>query len=135
MKKKRLLYLILPILTLLFEILPWGAVCNFANPEGEPLRMTYSYFSLTPFGYANFAPFLTALSTCVLLFILIFCCFAEKEMPLKAARITSGVTLALSLCPFLYGLSYYSVLGGLITFSLAAELLWLCLTREKEASL
>ena len=60
--KKRLLYLFLPIVTLILEILPYGAVCNFANPEGKPWRMTFSYFDLTPFGYANFAPFLTAIT-------------------------------------------------------------------------
>lgn len=135
MKKKRLLHLILPIPALLLELLPYGAVCNFANPEGDPLRTTYSYFSLTPFGYANFAPFLTAISTCALLLISIFYCFAGKETLLKAARVTSAVAVVLSLCPLLYGFSYYSALGGLITFLLAAELLWLCLTREKEVSL
>ena len=55
--KKRLLYLILPLVTVILELLPYGAVCNFMNPEGDPWRETFSYFSLTPFGYANFAPF------------------------------------------------------------------------------
>ena len=63
--KKRLMYLALPALTLILEILPYGAVCNFANPEGEAWRRTYSYFDLTPFGYANFAPLLTAFLTCL----------------------------------------------------------------------
>lgn len=48
--KKRFLYLIFPAVALILEILPFGAVCNFANPDGEPWRETFSYFSLTPFG-------------------------------------------------------------------------------------
>ena len=36
--KKRWLYLILPLVTLVLEILPYGAVCNFANPEGGSLE-------------------------------------------------------------------------------------------------
>ena len=44
---------ILPVITIVLEILPYGAVCNFANPEGEVLRETFSNFDLTPFGYAN----------------------------------------------------------------------------------
>ncbi len=133
MKKKHLLYLILPLITLFLEILPYGAVCNFANPEGEPWRMTYSYFSLTPFGYANFSPFLTALATCGTLLLLVIYAFNAKEALLSKAKIANGIGLLLSLCPLLYGASYYSVVGGLITLSLAAEMLLLCLWHEKNA--
>ena len=58
--KKRALYLILPIVTLVLECLPFGAVCNFALDQGETVRKTFSYFDPVPFGYANFAPLLTA---------------------------------------------------------------------------
>ena len=83
--KKRLLYLILPIITLILEILPYGAVCNFAHPETDGtigrFRELYSYFDLLPFGYANFAPLLTAIVTCfVFLFLVIYCftdCFSS----------------------------------------------------------
>ena len=133
MKKKRLLYLIFPVITIILEILPYGAVCNFANPEGEPWRSTYSYFSLTPFGYANFAPFLTALCTCAVFVLLSIYLFAANEALLRRTKIVNIVALALSLCPLLYGISYYSVVGGLITLSLLAELILLCLWREKNA--
>lgn len=59
MRKKRIA-LSATTLAFVLELLPYGAVCNFANPDGKPWRRTYSYFDLTPFGYANFAPFLTA---------------------------------------------------------------------------
>ncbi len=122
MKKKRFLYLIFPVIALILEILPFGAVCRFANPEGEPWRMTYSYFSLTPFGYANFAPFLTALATCIALLLLLIYAFNSKEGLLSKAKIASGVGVLLSLCPLLLGTAYYSVISALITLSLAAEI-------------
>ena len=69
--KKKVIVLCILLCTLVLEILPLGAVCNFGNPEGEPFRETYSYFSLIPYGYANFAPLITAVLTCVLLLIII----------------------------------------------------------------
>lgn len=122
MKKKRLWLLILPIITLILEILPYGAVCNFANPEGEALRMTYSYFNLTPFGYANFAPFLTALATCVILaFLLVYLLTGKYRTITLTKWLLCGATV-LSLCPLLYGLSFFSIIGALIAISLIAEL-------------
>lgn len=118
--KKRLLYLILPIVTLILEILPYGAVCNFANPEGAPWRETFSYFDLTPFGYANFAPFLTAITTCAILAFLLVYLFTGKTI--KAAKVLLCIGAALSLCPLLFGITYFSIIGALITVSLIAEL-------------
>ncbi|MBQ8620733.1 MAG: hypothetical protein IJ422_00280 [Oscillospiraceae bacterium] len=75
--KKRLLYLILPIVTLILEILPYSAVLNFMRPaatEGVPpgqFRELYSYFDMTPFGYANFAPLFTGIITCIILLLLV----------------------------------------------------------------
>lgn len=120
--KKRLLYLMLPLVTLVLEILPYGAVCNFANPEGEAWRMTYSYFSLTPFGYANFAPFLTALATCVILAFLLVYLFTGKQRMVAVTKWLLCGAVVLSLCPLLYGWSFFSVIGALIAISLIAEL-------------
>ena len=123
--KKRLLYLILPIITLILEILPYGAVCNFANSEGDPWRKTFSYFNLTPFGYANFAPFLTAITTCVILAFLLIYLFVGKTKPITVAKFLLCVGVVLSLCPLLFGISYFSIVGALITASLIAELVLL----------
>lgn len=129
--KKRFLYLILPIVTLILEIVPYGAICRFANPEGEPWRKAFSYFDLTPFGYANFAPFLTALATCVVLVLLLAYLFADK--PRTASLATAFVCIAsvLSLCPLLFGVAYFSVVGALISVSLFAELLLLLVTAKR----
>jgi len=129
--KKRLFYLILPIITLILEILPYGAVCNFANPEGEPWRKTFSYFDLTPFGYANFAPLLTAIITClILVLIVVYCIKGNVRTAIKAKNILF-VAIVMSLGPLVFGITYFSMVGGLITLSLVAELFLVLFTIKK----
>lgn len=123
--KKRLLYLILPIITIILEILPYGAVCNFANPEGKPWRKTFSYFDLTPFGYANFAPFLTAIITCAVLVLLAVYLLTDKQRLISAVKLLLGIGVVLSLCPLFYGIDFFSIVGAMITASLVAELVLL----------
>ena len=130
--KKRLLYLFLPIITLILEILPYGAVCNFANPEGDPWRKTFSYFDLTPFGYANFAPFLTAIITCVVLAFLLVYLFNGKTKTITIAKVLLCVGVVLSLCPLLYGINFFSVVGALISASLIAELFLLLVAAKTQ---
>ena len=119
--RKRLLYLLLPVITLILEILPYGAVCNFANPEGESWRRTFSYFDMTPFGYANFAPLLTAMTTCAILAFLLVYLFTDKHRIIRITRVSLCVGILLSLCPLLYGIRFFSLVGALITVSLIAE--------------
>lgn len=128
MEKKRFLYLILPIITLILEALPYGAVLNFANPEGEPWRESFSYFSLTPFGYANFAPFVTAIITCIAFALLVIYCITGKHRTAITARNILCVCVVFSLGPLVFGIRYLSVVGILITLSLIAELLLLHFT-------
>ena len=129
--KKRFLYLILPIITLILEILPYGAVCNFANPEGDPWRKTFSYFDLTPFGYANFAPLLTAILTCAILVMLLIYLFTGKQGIASATKVMVGIGVLLSLCPLLFGIRFFSVVGALITTSLVAQFVLMQLTIKK----
>ena len=129
--KKRILYLLLPVITLILEILPYGAVCNFANHEGDPWRRTYSYFTLTPFGYANFSPFLTAILTClIVVFVLVFCITGSARTANTVKFILCAAVL-LSLGSLAYGIAYYTFVAGLITLSLGAELLFLQFTIKK----
>ncbi len=131
MKHKRWMYLLLPVITLILELLPYGAVCNFANPEGEPWRVTYSYFSMTPFGYANFAPLLTALLTCVIAVLLLIYGIRDTVALLKSVKILLGIAAIVSLCPLLLGVSYFSLVGALITVTLVAEWVVLCVSEPK----
>lgn len=64
--RKKLVPLILPLLALVLELLPMGTVMYFGNPDGDPFKQTFSYFDPTHWGYADFAPNLTALLTCAL---------------------------------------------------------------------
>ena len=123
--KKKFLYLIFPIVALILEILPYGAVCNFANPNGDPWRKTFSYFDLTPFGYANFAPFLTAITTVAIFILLLIYLFADKQWIITATKFLLYVGIILSLCPLLYGISFFSIVGALITVAFVAEIVML----------
>ena len=87
--KKRLPLLLFPVLALILEALPYGAVLQFGRPAAAPLRELYSYFDLTPFGYANFAPLFTALGTCVLLVLLALYAGTGKRGLAAAARIAA----------------------------------------------
>ena len=131
--KKRFLYLVLPIITLILEVLPYGAVCIFASSPTDRIRETFSYFDLTPFGYANFAPFLTALITCLIfILLLIYWLKGNAVFAIKAKNILY-VALVMSLGPLVFGIAYFSVVGGFITASLLTELLFLQFTIKQTA--
>ncbi len=116
--KKKIILLCTALVTLILEILPYGAVCNFANPDGEPWRRTYSYFSMIPYGYANFGPLITAILTCVLLVIIILSILIKKDWS-KPIAVISAVAAVISLAPLLFGIDDFSIVGALITLTLA----------------
>ena len=116
--KKKLIMLCTTLIALVLEILPYGAVCNFANPEGEPWRRTYSYFDLTPFGYANFAPFIVALLTCALTVMIVVSLVSKKPMRTPILTV-SAVATVLSLAPLLYGIRFFSIIGAFVSVALA----------------
>ena len=123
--KKRLLYLILPIVTLILEILPYGAVCVFAPSPTERVKETFSYFDLTPFGYANFAPLFTGIITCIILLLLgIYCITGKTRLAIMAKNILY-VCVVFSLGPVVLGFHFLSVVGVLITLCLIGEILLL----------
>lgn len=117
--KKKIIVLCILLCTLVLEILPYGAVCNFANPEGEPWRKTYSYFSLTPYGYANFGPLITAILTCALLVIIILSILLKKNWN-KPITIISAIATLTSLAPLMFGISSFSLVGAMISACILA---------------
>ncbi len=119
MKIKKSLFVVLPLATLILELLPNGVVLNFANPEGEPWRRTYSYFSLTPFGYANVGPFITAILTCILLVLVAVYLFKPRNGLNTAILNVSGFATAAFLMPLMFGFDYITVIGVIITLLLA----------------
>lgn len=117
--KKKMITLALLLSALVLEILPYGAVLNFANPEGESWRKTYSYFSLTPYGYANFGPLITAILTCVLLVIIVLSILLKKNWS-KSISIISAIATLTSLAPLMFGFSNFSIVGAMISTCILA---------------
>ena len=133
MKRKNLTTLIFPIAALLLEILPCGVIMHFAAPpdESDPFTVRTSYFDLLPLGYADAAPLVTAVLTCVLLAAMILYVIKSSRGWLMAVRILSLIAAAISLGPVLF--SSYSPVGGLITVSLPAEFIWLMSRKPADA--
>lgn len=131
MKKLKILLLVSTIVSIILEALPYGAVCNFATPE-KTIRETFSYFSLTPFGYANFGPFLTACLTCVMLLLTVLMFISEKPVINKAATIISAIAVVTSLMPLMFGVSYFSVIGGIISALLIIQFVIIMIIKKRE---
>lgn len=124
--KKNYIYVILPFIAIILELLPWGAVLKFAgeqNADGtfEYIYHTEPYFSLLPFGFANFGPLLTAVLTCILLILGIILVIAKKDKILDSIKVVLGVAIATSLMPIVYGFDFFSIVGAFITIVLVAE--------------
>ncbi len=123
MKKSLLICIILAVVIIL-EALPYGAVLNFSNGGDGTCelitRKTYSYFDLTPYGYANFGPFLTALLTSVLLIFSLIYLFKQKPKILFTIQIISTISVVTSLMPLMFGIEFFSYLGAFITVLLLA---------------
>lgn len=115
-RKQPIVIFAILIVILVLELLPYGAVLHFGNPDGEPLRETFSYFDLTPYGYANFGPFITAILTCVLLVISIINLLVDNDKIKSTIKIVSLIALVASLAPLI--IECYSVLGGAISILL-----------------
>lgn len=120
MKKRRIAQLVFLVGALCLMIPPWGAVLRFAEPQGAPIRRTFSYFSPVPFGYANFGPLLCAVLLCVLLVFALTGLLTKKQRGAKAIPWLCGADFLLSLAPLCYGLAYISVPGVVISLLLAA---------------
>lgn len=131
MKKLKVLILVSNVLAIVLEALPYGAVCNFATPE-ETITQTYSYFSLTPYGYANFGPFITAILTCVL-FILSLILFTSKARKISgAAKIISIISVITSLLPLImFGIRYFNFISLLISGLMLVQLVAIIFIKAK----
>ncbi|MCD8127059.1 MAG: hypothetical protein LUD82_06270 [Clostridiales bacterium] len=113
----------MPTAAVLLELLPYGAVLNFGvqaeDGSIDTIRKTYSYFSLTPFGYALFGPLLTAILSCLLLAVGVLYLWAGKGK--SALNGLSVIAVLMSLSPFLFGVRCFTVPGALISALLLAE--------------
>lgn len=117
MKKRAYTLLILPVVAIVLEALPYGVVLQFAD-EIQTYRETFSYFSLTPYGYANFGPLIAAVLTCVTLLLVIILLAKKEEKLCMGIAVLSGLAAAASLMGNVMG---FSVTGLLITLVLLGQ--------------
>lgn len=113
---KRFLQILFTAGALALMIFTKAAVMVTAPGPEIRVRSFYSYFSPIPFGNAMFPPLITAVLTCVLL-ILGFAALKNKKAQV-ALCILAPITFVVSLLPLLYGVRYYSLLGGCISLAL-----------------
>ena len=125
---KKISLVVFPALTIVLEALPLGAVCTFTPSPTERVRETFSYFSLIPFGYANFAPLITAILTVVILLLSLIS--LKRDSVFNALFVLSIITAIISLMPLMYGLNNYSLVGAFITIALVTESIF-CKAQQK----
>lgn len=119
---------------LILEALPYGAVLIFSSGPEKRIKETFSYFSLTPFGYANFSPFLTAILTVLAAVLSVAAIIKRLRAPRlqNAAFICTVIALICSVVPFLmFGTAYMSAVGAAITILLLASLIFQALSNRE----
>ena len=121
----RILSLTALVVALIAEMLPNGAVLMFAPGPDERIRQTFSYFSLIPFGYANFFTLPTAILTVVVTLLSVII-LLKKGKVIRLQKVTFFCTapaLLLSIMPLLlFGTLFVTVLGVVITAMLLLSL-------------
>ena len=106
-RKRPFVLLTITMLILILELLPYGAVLEFAHMSPE-LTLGYyeehfSYFDPIVYGYGVFGPLLTAVLTCLLAVVTVISVFLENRAVRMALRVVSVLTLLCSLTPMLTG--------------------------------
>ena len=129
-RKKSFVLLSITISILILELLPCGAVLEFAHMSPE-LTLGYyeehfSYFNPIVYGYGDFGPLITAVLTCMLAVITVIAVFFENRAVRIALRVVSVLTLLCSLTPMLTGC--YSPVG----MAISALLLLTCIISLKK---
>lgn len=133
MKKSRIIFLILCVCSLVLEAVPYGAVCRFATPE-ETFIETFSYFSLVPYGYANFGPFITAVLTCLLTVFAVVLFTSAGRKIIGATRIVSIISIVSSLLPLMFGLDYYNFVSLSISLLMIAQFIVIMIISKRKGS-
>lgn len=114
--KKRCVLFGVSVLALIAELLPRGVVLHFASPTPETYNIRYySYFSLTPYGYAVVGPFIAAVLTVALAILSFIYIFKNKAGFKTAISIVSALAAVASLSPVLYGLRFLTAIGVIVT--------------------
>lgn len=121
--------------TLFLQMLPYGVVLIFSSGPNEIIKQKFSYFSLTPFGYANIFPLLTAILTVVVTILSAIAILKRMNVTKlqNTAFICTVIALIFSIFPILmFGTGYLSMVGIFITILLLASLIFQALSSRKE---
>ena len=119
--KKRLLFLIPPVIAFILELLPYGVIMKFADGPDSTYFETYSYFSLLPFGDAIFGPLIAAVLTCALFAVTILYVITANGKLKIATMVLAMASGLLSASPALYGLERLSLINAVIAVLLLIE--------------
>lgn len=116
-RKRPFVLLALTVMILILEIIPYGAILEFAHMSPD-LTLGYyeehfSYFDPIVYGYGDFGPLITAVLTCMLAVITVIAVFFENRAVRIALRVVSVLAFLFSLTPLLTGC--YSLFGGAIS--------------------
>ena len=114
---KRIGIIILSFITFILELLPNATVLKFISFNNESnieyIYRYYSYFDLTPFGYASFGPLLTGVITCLILLLAVISFVRNKNSKfILGLSILGFIT---SIMPLFYGLDYFTIIGLFIS--------------------
>ena len=121
MKKVRISYLVMSISALCAELFGKGAVCVFAVSPEKTQTTLFSYFSLVPFGYANFGPFITAVLTTVIVVLSVVLFTKKAQKITKCLTVLSIAAAAAALLPLIMlGGAYFNLVSYIITVILTA---------------
>ena len=116
-RKRPFVLLAITVTILILELLPCGAVLEFAHISPEHTLVYYeehfSYFDPILYGYGHFGLLLTAVSTCILAVFAVVAVFLEGRAVRIALRVVSVLTFLFSLTPMLTGC--YSPVGVAIS--------------------
>ena len=129
MKNPKLTHLLIVAAAIGAMLLPWGAVLRFISSDESGLQHekleTFSYFDPTIYGYANFAPFLCAIVTVLLLVLVGYTFFGTENKPVRVTMFVLSLTaFVLSVLPLpLYGFPYFTTTAMLISFLLACSVI------------
>lgn len=106
---------------IILEIQPNGVIMRWWAPPDVELRPTYySYFDMLPFGYAVFSPFITAMLTvAVAIFTVVVMLLGKRfTKPRNALFVCIIVTVAVSVCAFVFSFRNTTIISLLITLAL-----------------
>ncbi len=96
---KRVLSILLILIAISLMVTPYGIAMTFASGPKETLTKYFSYFSITPFGYGNWFPIITALLSIVILVLLII--DFKKENMGRAIQICLSICIGASILSWL----------------------------------